>query len=207
MTGARRTPRLEPLRRALCIHGHDHGCGGRARNAERASDADTLEEEDSRSLARRMLRPAAQAAARPWRRSREHQRELRRRPALPPHRGLEFMFEAQVTGPINVARQRSMPRSPARSTSCATSRRNFRSVPLHRQRAAPCSPPPMRRGARGHAGPHEISNGQQNAHRRDPSGGDPGGRSARQSRRRIRLRIRAPQTATRQHLSGESDAR
>ena len=37
-----------------------------------------------------------------------------------------------------------------------------------------------------------LHNGQQNAHRRDPSGGDPGGRSARQSRRGIRLRVRTP---------------
>ncbi len=52
-----------------------------------------------------------------------------------------------------------------------------------------------------------LANGQQNAHRRDPSGGDPGGRSARQPRRGIRLRVRAPQAASRQHLSGEGDAR
>ncbi len=35
-------------------------------------------------------------------------------------------------------------------------------------------------------------NGQQNAHRRDPSGGNSGGRSARQSCRGIRLRVRQP---------------
>src|SRR5664280_2301091 len=35
-----------------------------------------------------------------------------------------------------------------------------------------------------------ISNGRQNADRRDPSGGDPGGRPARQPRRGIRLRVR-----------------
>ena len=50
-------------------------------------------------------------------------------------------------------------------------------------------------------------NGQQNAYRRDPSGGNPGGRSARQSSRGIRLRDRAPQAAPRQYLSRQGDAR
>ena len=52
-----------------------------------------------------------------------------------------------------------------------------------------------------------FANGQQNAHRRDPSGGDPGGRLARQPRRGIRLRVRAAQATKRQYLSGEGDAR
>jgi len=43
--------------------------------------------------------------------------------------------------------------------------------------------------ARKRAGPAlmRLANGQQNAYRRDPSGGDPGGCLARQSRRRIRF--------------------
>ena len=72
--------------------------------------------------------------------------------------------------------------------------------------ANPCALP--RRERRGAAAAVERTcNGQQNADRRDPSGGNPGGRPARQSCRGIRLRKRQPQTASRQYLSSESHAR
>ncbi len=43
--------------------------------------------------------------------------------------------------------------------------------------------------------------GQQNAHRRHPSGGDPGGGAARQSGRGVRLRVGEPPATARQYLS------
>ena len=48
--------------------------------------------------------------------------------------------------------------------------------------------------ARKRAGPAlmRLANGQQNAYRRDPSGGNPGGGSTWQPRRRIRLRVGKP---------------
>ena len=48
--------------------------------------------------------------------------------------------------------------------------------------------------------------GQQNAHRRHPSGGDPGGGAARQSGRGVRLRVGEPPATARQYLSRQGHA-
>ena len=132
------------------------------------------------------------AAAKPLNGVAPHRRHLaksRPRSALPPHRGLEFMFEAQVKLHVKVYSKRlgSVRLSLADGRPFyACGARNLRTAPLNENRACFLA---SRRCGRTRAGTvrKRFANGQQNAHRRDPSGGDPGGGFARQPRRGIRL--------------------
>ena len=144
------------------------------------------------------------------RRCREQAKEIAAAPGAAARHGLEFMFEAQVfrrqvfRGKVfqgkafpAEAKVRSgwhgdVPTFAGCSVDTDRRARSPRSVPFTDNRAGPRFPSPMRRGANGTPPVVRLQNGQQNAHRRDPSRGDPGGRSARQSRRGIRLRVRTP---------------
>src|ERR1700691_3754845 len=99
--------------------------------------------------------------------------KLRPRPALPPHRGLELMFEAQVE--VRFGRHGGVHAALAGlRTNSAWRPRGFRSVPFNENRVSNAF---LADAARKRAGPAlmRLANGQQNAHRRDPSGGNPGG--------------------------------
>ena len=103
--------------------------------------------------------------------------------------GLEFMLETRHVrsewhGDAATARAGTL--EPFRSS------RSVSPIRFHQQtRGSRDLLAPAARSARS-AFLHEICNGQQNAHRRRPSGGDPGGGAAWHPRRRIRLRIRKP---------------
>src|SRR5262249_13307441 len=71
-------------------------------------------------------------------------------------------------------------------------------------RRCPARRCPRRGPARGRA-PGRVLNGQQNAHRRHPPGGNPGGGGARKPRRGIRLRVGKSPPAKRQYLSCKGD--
>jgi hypothetical protein len=107
----------------------------------------------------------------------------RPRSALPSRRGLEFMFEAQVK--VYVKRLGSVSLADGRPCSACRAR-NLRTAPVNENRTVILA---SRRCGATRTGtvPMRSANGQQNAHRRDPSGGDPGGGFARQPRRGIRL--------------------
>src|SRR5271170_5261425 len=143
-----------------------------------------------RTLARDARISSENAAAPVPRQAARTRAKLRLRSAPPPHRGLEFMFEAQVQvrsempGGVHAALA-------GLRTFAACPPPGFRSVPFTDNRSGT---PFLRRCGAESAEPTLMrsDNGQQNAYRRDPSGGDPGGRPARQPRRRIRLRVRAP---------------
>ena len=120
------------------------------------------------------------AAAKPLNGVAPHRRylaKLRPRSALPSRRGLEFMFEAQVKAYI--ARLGGVRLSLADGWPFyACGARNLRAAPLNKNRT--CFLASRRCGAtRTGTVPMRFANGQQNAHRRDPSGGDPGGGFAR----------------------------
>src|SRR5262249_39147758 len=101
------------------------------------------------------------------------------------------MFEAQVK--VQLTRLGSTyPSLAVGRTSFACGARRLQTVPTTENwTGAPVwgRYVPRRNGATQAAKPvpMRFANGQQNAYRRDPSGGDPGGCPARQSRRRIRL--------------------
>ena len=131
---------------------------------------------------------SAFAAAKPLNGVAPHRRHLaksRPRSALPPHRGLEFMFEAQVKAYIKQLGSARLSLAGGWPF-YACGARNLRAAPLNKNRT--CFLASRRCGAtRTGTVPMRFANGQQNAHRRDPSGGDPGGGFARQPRRGIRL--------------------
>src|SRR5215813_14223650 len=144
------------------------------------SSAEARGDEDGPDRARRAF-----TAAKPLNGVAPHHQHLaksRPRSALPSRRGLEFMFEAQVK--VSIKR-------PGRSLAdgrpfYACGARNFRIAPLNENRTGVIAS--RRCGAtRADTALMRFANGQQNAHRRDPSGGDPGGGFARQPRRGIRL--------------------
>src|ERR1700751_1490726 len=116
---------------------------------------------------------------------RPHLAKSRPRFALPSRRGLEFMFEAQVKVYTKRAGRIRLSLADGRPF-YACGARNFRTAPFNKNRPGFLA---SRRCGATRAGtvPMRFANGQQNAHRRDPSGGDPGGSFARQPRRRIRL--------------------
>ena len=147
------------------------------------SSAKASGDKDDRDRSRRLfaaVKPLNSVAPR-----RRHLAKSRPRSALPFYRGLEFMFEAQVKASI---KRLGSVRSPLTSGSsfCACGARSLRAVKFNENRT---DLPASRRCGATRAGtvPMRFANGQQNAHRRDPSGGDPGGGFARQSRRGIRL--------------------
>src|SRR5262249_29012305 len=150
-------------------------------SAATQSSAKASGDEDEPDRARRAF-----AAAEPLNGVAPHCRHLaksRPRSTLPSRRGLEFMFEPQVK--VYIKRLGSGRLAPARLliVRCA---RNRRPTPRNEKRTF--SPAPRRCGAtRAGMVSMRFTNGQQNAHRRDPSGGDPGGGFARQPRRGIRL--------------------
>ena len=115
---------------------------------------------------------------------RRHLAKSRLRSALPSHRGLEFMFEAQVQVCIKRPGSVRSPLTDGRSFS-ACGARSLRTVPVHENRTDLLAS--RRCGATRATALKRFANGQQNAHRRNPTGGDPGGGFARQPRRRIRL--------------------
>ena len=106
--------------------------------------------------------------------------------------------------------------SPGRAIEGCGQRRGVRSSPARSNAihstpnsARPLAPPVSVATRRGRAlgpPPREHFNGQQDAHRRHPSGGDPGGGAARQSGRGIRLRVGEPPAAARQYLSRQGHA-
>ena len=122
------------------------------------SDTDALEEEDNRNLvpdscARACWHSVGHAVSK--------RKKLRPRLARPPHRGLEFMFEAQVFvqhGQGRFTKHGSVHAALAGLRDLSACRtRGFRSVPFTEYRAhALCLPPPMRRGASRRAGLQEI---------------------------------------------------
>ena len=116
---------------------------------------------------------------------RRHLAKSRPRSALPPHRGLEFMFEAQVKVYIKSLGSVRLSFADGRPF-YACGARNLPTAPFNENRTGFLA---SRRCGATRAGtvPKRFANGQQNAHRRDPSGGDPGGGFARQPRRGIRL--------------------
>jgi hypothetical protein len=108
---------------------------------------------------------------------RRHRAKSRPRPALPSHRGLEFMFEAQVKAYIKQLGSARLSLAGGWPF-YACGARNLRAAPFNENRT--CSLASRRCGAtRTGTVPMRFANGQQNAHRRDPSGGDPGGGFAR----------------------------
>jgi hypothetical protein len=140
-------------------------------------------DEDDPDRARRTF-----AAAKPLNGVAPHRRRVaksRPRSALPYRRGLEFMFEAQVK--VYVKRLGSVRLSLADDRPFRACRpRSSWTAPLNENRTGFLAS--RRCGAtRAGAVSMRFANGQQNAHRRDPSGGDPGGGFARQPRRRIRF--------------------
>jgi len=110
----------------------------------------------------------------------------RLRSARPPHCGLEFMFEAQVKVQCNGLGGTDLSLAGGR-TSYACGARGFRAVPATENRTGLLASRPCGAARLGVPVPMRFANGQQNADRRDPPRGDPGGGFARQSRRRIRL--------------------
>ena len=107
---------------------------------------------------------------------------LSRRPNVAVHYGLKSMFEAQQ---VRSVRHRSVHATRA----C---RRDVLRLPsecsiryLHRQTGSAPDSSPFRHGVRGRPAFKRFANGQQDAHRRDPSRRNPGGRLARQSCRRV----------------------
>jgi hypothetical protein len=147
------------------------------------SSAKASGDEDDPDRARRAF-----AVAKPLNGVAPHRRHLaksRPRSALPSRRGLEFMFEAQVKVPIKRLGSVRLSLADGRPF-YACSARNLQAAPLNENRT--CFLASRRCGAtRAGTVPMRFANGQQNAHRRDPSGGDPGGGFARQPRRGIRL--------------------
>ena len=152
------------------------------------SDTDALEEEDNRNLvpdscARACWHSVGHAVSK--------RKKLRPRLARPPHRGLEFMFEAQVFvqhGQGRFTKHGSVHAALAGLRDLSACRtRGFRSVPFTEYRAHALCPRRCGVARAGVPASKRFANAQQNAHRRDPSRGDPGGRFARQPRRRIRL--------------------
>ena len=105
-----------------------------------------------------------------------------RRPNGAVHYGLKSMFEAQQ---IRSDRQRSVQatRGCWRDVRCAPSEYSIRYP--HRQTGSTLYSAPFPHGVRGKPAFMRFANGQQDAHRRDPSGRNPGGRPARQSCRRV----------------------
>jgi hypothetical protein len=125
-------------------------------------------------------------AAKPRNADAPHRRHLaksRPRSALPSHRGLEFMFEAQVK--VYIQRLGSVLSFADGRPFYACGARNLLTAPFNENRTGFLAS--RRCGATRGTVLKRFANGQQNAHRRDPSGGDPGGGFARQSRRGIRL--------------------
>jgi hypothetical protein len=108
---------------------------------------------------------------------RRHLAKSRPRFALPSRRGLEFMFEAQVKVCIKRLGSVGLPVADGRPF-YACGARNLRTAPFNENRTGFLA---SRRCGATRAGtvPMRIANGQQDAHRRDPSGGNPGGRPAR----------------------------
>ncbi len=136
----------------------------------------------------------------------------RSRLQAPPHRHgpgrscQDRASKADSTAAIATARRATTRRSrlqcraPSRPHHSTTVRQGSGPAALHRLRGD--NGRPRRRPAI-----KRLVNAQQNAHRCDPSGGDPGGCAARPTRRGIRLQVSEPQAASWQHLSGQGDAR
>ena len=189
-----------------------NSCGAEPRQRRRNEQATPIPSRKRTAGASRATRvPVANnATGTVSRRCREQAKEIAAAPGAAARHGLEFMFEAQVfrrqvfRGKVfqgkafpTEAKVRSgwhgdVPALAGCSIDPDRRARSPRSVPFTDNRAGPRFPSPMRRGASGTPPVVRLQNGQQNAHRRDPSGGDPGGRTARQSRRGIRLRVCAP---------------
>ena len=190
MTGARRTPLLSRFGAECSFWAMTSTHGPRERVADDGKKQDRRPREmrtGGTSRPTRVPEPAGAVS----RHIVSKRKKLRPRLALPPHRGLEFMVEAQVfvqNGQGRFTKYGSVHASLAglRDLSACRSR-DFQSVPFTENQAHAHR---LRRCGAARAGvpaAKRIANGQQNAHRRDPSRGDPGGRFARQSRRRIRL--------------------
>ena len=146
-------------------------------SAEASGDEDGLDRARGVSVAAKPLNGVAP--------HRQHLAKTRPRSALPSHRGLELMFEAQVKVSVKrLGSDRLLLAGGRPFYACGA--RNLRTAPGNENRTAILAS--RRYGAmRTGTVPMRSANGQQNAHRRDPSGGDPGGGFARQPRRGIRL--------------------
>ena len=172
----RRTAGFDPFRRFACARSPDEELAADARQGRRATGC----------LRLRDIVPAAHAAEarrRYRQRSRIAARTQRRRPLR-----FEVMFRRKSAS-IGAAPQRSCTRGcrrDARSPALAVLH-PFTSTSRQRAHSLAVTARDVRRGPAA----KRFHNGQQNAHRRDPSGGNPGGRAARQSRRGIRFRVRA----------------
>src|SRR5262249_17050472 len=135
------------------------------------SSAKASGDEDEPDRARRAF-----PAAKPLNGVAPHCRHLaksRPRSALPSRRGFAFMFEAQFQ--VYIKRHRSVPFPLADARPFyACGPPTLRAAPLSENRTRPLA---CRRCGATRAGavPMRFANGQQNADRRDPSGGDPGG--------------------------------
>ncbi len=136
---------FEPLRRQMFVFSHAFGVAPANRAPMTAqSDTDALEEEDNRNLvpdARSALEPAGTVS----RHAVSKRKKLRPRLALPPHRGLEFMFEAQVFvqhGQGRFTKHGSVHAALAGLRDLSACRtRGFRSVPFTENRAHALSAP------------------------------------------------------------------
>ena len=179
-----------------------NSCGAKTRQRRRNGQATPIPSRKRTAGASRATRvPVANTATGTVsRRCREQAKEIAAAPGAAARHGLEFMFEAQVfqgkafptEAKVRSGWHGDVPTLAGCSVDTDRRARSPRSVPFTDNRAGPRFPSPMRRGRNGTPPVVRLQNGQQNAHRRDPSRGDPGGRSARQSRRGIRLRVRTP---------------
>jgi hypothetical protein len=98
------------------------------------------------------------------------------------HYGLKSMFEAQQ---VRSVRHRSVHATRARRRDVIRAPSECSIRYHHRQTGSAPDSSPFRHGVRGRPAFMRFANGQQDAHRRDPSGRNPGGRPARQSCRRV----------------------
>ena len=197
MAPRNREPGRTPLRTPV-----SNSCGAKWRQRRRNEQATPIPSRKKTAGASRVTRvPVADiATGQVSRRCREQAKEIAAAPGAAARHGLEFMFEAQVfqgkafptEAKVRSGWHGDVPTFAGCSVDTDRRARSPRSVPFTDNRAGPRFPSPMRRGASGTPPVVRLQNGQQNAHRRDPSRGDPGGRFARQSRRGIRLRVRTP---------------
>ncbi len=120
------------------------------------SDADALEEEDSRNLARDARASSANCCWNGVAPCRERPSEIAAAPRAAASSRFGVHVRGASQGSIPIGTAAFMRRSPATSLA-RLPRSRFPIRPIHRQSGSCPAASPMRRGASRHAGPHEIS--------------------------------------------------